>query len=210
MSDINDQLWWAAQRGDEAQVSQLIEQGATVDWKGVADRTAVHAAAENFHNSVVIRLLDAGWSLEARDKLGATALTFAAADAHWDGNQELTKFLLLRGANIDTQEYDKSTPLHTASRKGRKGLVHLLLQCGAAQQIKDKDEKTARDRADDDKIRALFREFNENWLINKDEFLKKAISEKNYDAAVILIFRALREANSKGSDTFFFIEQQLY
>ena len=62
---INSKLWDAASAGDEALVSQLIDQ-ATVDWRGHADWTALHWAAYGGHTPVVTRLLDAGWSLEAR------------------------------------------------------------------------------------------------------------------------------------------------
>ena len=48
MSDnIDQKLWNAADAGDEALVSQLIDQGATVDWRDDynKDRTALHQAA---------------------------------------------------------------------------------------------------------------------------------------------------------------------
>ena len=72
MSDnIDRKLWRAAWDGDEALVSQLIDQ-ATVDWKyGQYGNTALHMAAWYGHTPVVTRLLDAGWSLEARTDMGA-------------------------------------------------------------------------------------------------------------------------------------------
>ena len=57
-------LFDAAGRGDEALVSQLIELGAEVDYRGGADYTALHHAATP---RVVTKLLDSGWSLEARN-----------------------------------------------------------------------------------------------------------------------------------------------
>ena len=98
MSDnINRKLWEAALAGDEALVSQLIDQ-ATVDWRGDYDNTALRMAAQYGHAPVVTRLLDAGWSPEARTCRGQTPL--------------------IRGANIDTQDNGKRTPLHWASDFG--------------------------------------------------------------------------------------------
>ena len=99
MSDnIDSKLWYAARRGEEALVSQLIEQGAKVDWRGGQfNRTALHEAAQADYTPVVTRLLDSGWNLEARSR-GWTPL-YTAAD---NGHLETVKTLLLRGANIDT------------------------------------------------------------------------------------------------------------
>ena len=97
MSDnIDRKLYNAAKAGDEALVSQLIDQ-ATVDWRGDYDSTALHQAAQYGHPPVVTRLLDAGWSLEARTESGLTPLAWAAERGHL----ETAKCLLLRGANMD-------------------------------------------------------------------------------------------------------------
>ena len=83
MSDnINSKLWNAAGDGKEALVSQLIEQGAEVDWRDEYGFTALHTAADNGHIPVVNLLLDGGWSLESRTKIGSTPLYWAAARGH--------------------------------------------------------------------------------------------------------------------------------
>ena len=75
----NRELSGAAWRGDEALVSQLIEQGAEVDWRGDFDNsTALHLAAEFANTPVITRLLDSGWSLEAMDSTGETPLYWGA------------------------------------------------------------------------------------------------------------------------------------
>ena len=97
MSDnIDRKLWDAASASDEALMSQLIDQ-ATVDWRDRSDWTALHQAARIGHTPVVTRLLDAGWSLEARSGIGFTPLAWAAERGHL----ETAKCLLLRGANMD-------------------------------------------------------------------------------------------------------------
>ena len=175
----------AAEAGDEALVSQLIGQGATPDWKGPSKWTALHRAAIEGHTPVVTRLLDAGWSLEARDWDGNTPLTLAAARGH----QETVKCLLLRGANIDCQCNAKDTPLHEASSDGRTEMIKTLLLCGANQQIRGSEENTAEEKAKNDKTREVFRRFNKKGLNTKEGLFNQAISEENYEAALILIVR---------------------
>ena len=82
-----------AKTGNEALVGQCIEQGAKVDWRGGQyNSTALHETTYGGHTPVVIRLLDAGWSLDARDKLGNTPLILAANG----GRLETAECLLLR------------------------------------------------------------------------------------------------------------------
>ena len=202
MSDNNDidrKLWEAASDGDKALVSQLIEQGAKVDWRdGDYEETALHAAAAKGHNPVVTRLLDAGWSLEARTWLGNTPLSLAAV---W-GHPETAKCLLLRGANIDTQNNKKNSPLHIASCCDHTSMVKLLLQCGANKKIRGRWGRTASEVRyvnQSYETWAVFKEFIEKGLNTKDELLKQAVSEENYDVAIILM---LQGASLEGADTF--------
>ena len=111
---------------------------------------------------VVTLLLDAGWSLEARNDRGSTPLNLAAEVGH----NETVKCLLLRGANIDTQTNAKNpdglneefTPLHWASMRAYNDVVRTLLQFGANQEIKNGWGQTAKDVAHDDETRAVFKE----------------------------------------------------
>ena len=141
--NINKKLWYAADHGDEARVSQLIEKGAEVDWTGDDDdnswtdgdwdSTALHQAAIGGHTPVVTRLLDSGWSLDARDSNGETPVVTRLLDSGWsldarDSNGETplsyaagkghlatANCLLLRGAHIDNQDNNNWTPLATWS-----------------------------------------------------------------------------------------------
>ena len=190
--NINSELYNAAGVGDEALVSQLVGQGAEVDWRDQYNYTALHRAALCGHTPVVTRLIDEGWSLEARDEYyGFKPLSEAA----YNGHLETVKFLLLRGAQIDTQSDLKDTPLHLASRDGFTDLVQLLLQCGANQEIRNDRKKTAEDVAENDKTRAVFSKYKEKKELS--ELLQQAIVKKNYDVAMILI---LQGATLEGSD----------
>ena len=198
MSDnINDKLWHAAGDGDEALVSQLIEQGAKVNWGGEksAHWTALHQAASNGHTHVVTRLLDSGWSPEAMGALGDTPLIRAAAC----GRLQTVKTLMLRGANIDTQDVEKRTPIHVASSNGQSRVVKILLQCGADQLIKDQNRNTAEDAAKNKETREVFREFNEPGQQTANILLAKAINENNHDVGVILILRGAKLVGASGN-----------
>ena len=176
MSDnIDGTLFEAAGAGDEALVGQLIDQ-ATVDWRDEMDWTALHEAADGGHPPVVTRLLDAGWSLEARSEYtGRTPLSYAAEAGHL----ETVKCMLIRGANMDTQNDDKRTPLHYASSNGHSKvikraeghteMIKTLLHCGANQQIRNDQGQTAEDAAKNDETRAVFREFSKKKINIKEE-----------------------------------------
>ena len=187
MSDnIDRKLWDAAYAGDEALVSQLIDQ-ATVDWRDDQyDWTALHMAAYGGHTPVVTRLLDAGWSLEARTDYGVIPLACAAQAGHL----ETVKCLLLRGANMDTQDDYKYTPLYYASTSGHSEVIKILLHCGANQQIRNRAGHTAEDVAKNEETRAVFSEFREKGLNTKEELFVKAVEEKNYDIAAVLAFNS--------------------
>ena len=179
---IDSKLWEAAGAGDEAQVSQLIEQGAEVDWREDDNYwTALHKAASEGHTPVVNRLVDAGWNLEATEKYGSTPLTVAA----WQGQLEAAKCLLLRGAKIDTQDDQKWTTLHTATRGGQRRMVHLLLHCGANPKIRNSADKTAEEEEEDEAIAAEFRNFRIKFN-TRYELFQCAVEEKSYDIAAIL------------------------
>ena len=60
-------------------MSKLIEQGGEVDWRGVDhNRTALHRSAIGGHIPVMTKLLEACWSLDARDNIEWTPLFWAS------------------------------------------------------------------------------------------------------------------------------------
>ena len=73
------------------------------------------------------RLLAAGASLEARDRLGAMALARAARA----GNMALVDLFLAQGAAIDARNLEGATALYGAAENERQATVALLLAKGA-------------------------------------------------------------------------------
>lgn len=76
---------------------------------------------------VARRLLEAGASLEARDRFGAKPLSHAAVV----GDAKLVALFLEHGAPIDARNLDHSTALYKAAENGRLAIVELLVERGA-------------------------------------------------------------------------------
>jgi ankyrin repeat protein len=88
---------------------------------------ALFPAADGGCMALARRLLDAGASLAARDRLGATALARAALVGHL----ALLEFFLGQGAAIDARNLVGATALYGAAENQRQASVALLLARGA-------------------------------------------------------------------------------
>jgi len=85
------------------------------------------SAADKGCADLARRLLDAGASLQARDRLGFTPLSRAAAS----GQAELVALFLQHDAPIDGRSIDGSTALYEAAETGRLPIVRQLVEHGA-------------------------------------------------------------------------------
>ena len=93
----------------------------------IARNAALFSAADAGCMALAERLLDAGASLAARDRLGAMALAHAARGGH----TALVERFLARGAAIDARNLDGATALYAAAENDRLPAVTLLLAKGA-------------------------------------------------------------------------------
>ena len=82
---------------------------------------------------------------------GLTALHQSAID----GNLECAKALVTNGANVNSVDCEKWTPLHAAAMTGHADLVIFLLQSGADATLKNEDGETAYDIAKTSPIRKM-------------------------------------------------------
>jgi hypothetical protein len=67
---------------------------------------------------------------------GTTPLAYATYDDFKD--PRVVRLLLDHGADLNTPRSDRTTPLHHASRLGRIGIAHLLLEHGSSVEVKDR------------------------------------------------------------------------
>ncbi len=65
--DVDRDLIEAARRGDAAEITQLLAQGAAVDARDSTDRTALHHATEGKHIAAAVALIEAGADVNASD-----------------------------------------------------------------------------------------------------------------------------------------------
>ena len=97
--------------GLEAVVRLLLENGVSVDSRGVSESTALHIATTEGHKAVVQLLLKKGANIEAKNKYEETALHLATTENH----EAVMQFLLEKGANIEAKNDDEKTVLHIAA-----------------------------------------------------------------------------------------------
>ena len=126
-----------------AVVERLLALGADVAPRSHDDgRTALQEACWAGKPRTVTLLLDAGASINARDKLGFTPLIWAAIR----GRSGCVRLLLARGGDaleVDAQtEGDGMTALHAAVGCMRDKIAQLLLDAGADPTVRDDTGKT--------------------------------------------------------------------
>jgi len=127
-------LWFAIAFGENlALAKHLLKRGST-------PRYCIWAAV-NRDNPAAIRLLAQSGAEDPTNEEGSPLL--AAVD--WNKPAAAAELLKL-GANVDYQDKDGRTPLHSALRKRReRDFVQLLIDHGARGDIRDATGETARD-----------------------------------------------------------------
>ncbi len=93
--DRNTALQEASKKGDEKEVTRLLNEGADINAKDKSGSTALMSASWKCHVGVVKALLDKGANVHAVDKDGATALM----ESSFGGNLDVMKALLGKGAD---------------------------------------------------------------------------------------------------------------
>lgn len=94
------------------------------------EETALHIAASRGYKSIIVRLLENGIDIDARDGLGQTALHLAVIYRQY----EIAKALMFEGADFETIHMPTGDDLLDLARSngaGGKGMVEFILQFGA-------------------------------------------------------------------------------
>jgi ankyrin repeat protein len=177
-----------AARGLNAGAVMLLLQAGADPNSANTDRygdTALHAVSS--HNGTVQPVIDAGVRVmkelvargadaRARNKRGATALQFAAAQ-----RPELVALLLAAGADVRAADVDGTTPLHKAAHGGQRDTVKLLLDRGADVNAEEQGGLTplliARDRKDKEMEQLIA---SRGGRINQAYYLKREAAIRLY------------------------------
>lgn len=136
------QLQQAATSGNLAMVQILVELGANIEEKSVADgNTPLIYAALGGHAEILAFLVEKGAELDGENGFGGTALHFACVF----GQNETVSLLIKAGAAVDPQDDAGNTPAHLAAFEGHKDVLVILLEAGADISIKSFDDELPED-----------------------------------------------------------------
>ncbi|TVY92179.1 Ankyrin repeat domain-containing protein [Lachnellula willkommii] len=117
----------------------LLQRGVPVGVRDDGDLTALHVAAEQGHEGMVVLLLNAEAEVNAKCRSQqSTPLEVAAVNGHYS----IAKLLLERGTDLkDMSIY--ANVLHAAAAKGTLSLVRYLIENGASVNVENRNHEAA-------------------------------------------------------------------
>jgi ankyrin repeat protein len=131
--DINEtdrygrtQLHISAEKGSQAQVLRLLENGAELDMGDDTEKTALHYAVLNGHTNIVKILLEEGADSNLQDENGCSCLLLLRRNI-----EQILPLLLEFGANLEIADYEGRTLLNLAAQTKDKNFIKFLLDAGA-------------------------------------------------------------------------------
>jgi ankyrin repeat protein len=140
-------LMHAALRGNQEIVEFLLKRRARVDLVDIFGVTALMQASWAGHAGIVADLVTAGADPDLQSYIDIPRLkkkgVNALIGASMNGNIEIVKILLEKGAKVNQQDAEGQTALIHASKNGFPDVVELLLSQGAKMEIKDQFGRTA-------------------------------------------------------------------
>jgi hypothetical protein len=132
----SNELFTAAASGQLARVESLLAQGADVNAKNAAGRTALMAAAAGGNLRTLNKLITYGADVNLADGRGVTALMEAVIAGH----EEAVHALIAAGADVQATDRAGVTVIDMAKRSGQTKMLSLLQQPGGAGQPPRKPE----------------------------------------------------------------------
>ncbi len=153
-------------------VKYLIERGADVNIDDDINCTPLHLASRWGRLDCAKYLVEHGADVNIMGGIekNLTPLHSASVGGHLD----IVQYLIEQGADINRGGVERIMPLHFASSIGHLGVVKYLIERGADVGIKDKDGKTAYDRAENDEVRSILEDAEEI----RAEFLAKNVAQE--------------------------------
>ncbi|OKL64361.1 hypothetical protein UA08_01088 [Talaromyces atroroseus] len=135
-------LMKACERGCLEATQYLLKEGASVEPAASWTTPPVYRAVDHNHVQIVKLLLDAGATLDFRDKNGRTALMTAA----WKNQWHVLQLLISRGADVNVKDNENRNILHNlgADKECVWGddVVNLLLRTNCELDARDKLGRT--------------------------------------------------------------------
>lgn len=126
--DVDRDLIEAARRGDAAEIARLLAQGAAVDARDGADRTALHHATEGNHVAAALALIEAGADVNASDGVSIDHTPYLMAGAR--GYLEILSPMLTHDADLASTNGYGGTALIPACERGFVEVVRVLVEAG--------------------------------------------------------------------------------
>ncbi len=115
-------------------VHEFLEAGMSINARDDLGTPMLNIACRNDNFEFVEMILDLGAELNASSEdRGYTAVM----DAVWRGNEKITKFLISKGADLNTINKEGQNNLILAVGANRESLVKLLAENGADPDVKD-------------------------------------------------------------------------
>ncbi len=115
-------------------VHQFLEAGMSINARDDLGTPMLNIACRNDNFEFVEMILDLGAEINASsDDRGYTAVM----DAVWRGNEKITKYLISKGADLNTINKEGQNNLILAVGANRESLVKLLAENGANPDVKD-------------------------------------------------------------------------
>ncbi|XP_070765650.1 CARD- and ANK-domain containing inflammasome adapter protein [Enoplosus armatus] len=193
-------LHLAAQCNRPELVDLLLRAGAQVDAVAQDRLTPLHLASQQGHADPVIRLLQGKADPGVKDRLGRTALHWAASS---QGESCVVDLLLSARANPNTTDNEKKTALHLAAVEGKVDAVTSLLSHKAKGGAKDMDGSTPLHyAAASGHVRvasALLQLLKNKGIEERNSWRKTplhAAAENGHDGVAVLLLEAGAKINS--------------
>jgi ankyrin repeat protein len=155
-SGSNKKLLKSAEMGNLSDVESALNSGANLEARESRyGNTALHLAAFEGKQDVVVFLLDRGIDPNIQANDGITPLIAACRKGHLN----IAKTLISKGANPNLADEAGITPLMAAAYSDNYDLVRFLLISKAKAKLQNLKGKTALDKARSDKIKGLIQQY---------------------------------------------------
>lgn len=136
-------LLLAVRRGDVLLVQYLVQQGADLHCRDARGITAIHQSAAYQHLEVLHQLIAAGADINLSCELGRTPLMMSASTCHhWKRDEQClpcTRALIDSGADLAKADRWGFTALHLCAYDGHSKTAQMLLDAGAALNLKNQN-----------------------------------------------------------------------